>query len=202
MEHLPGLPALLEDRGQDDDPQVHPVAEAHEVLRVIFVGIDPGKHGAVALMDEQRRGIELHACPLGPDGDYDRAAMLGLLRHIFAADSQQPAITLELVHSMPHDGVVQAFDFGRGYGYWQMACTAVGVEPMLVRPEEWKREMLAGLPSGKRSSVEQAIRLFPDASIRNQLYGPRGGLVDGKAEALLLAELGRRRWRLGGKERR
>ena len=98
---------------------------------------------------------------------------------------------------MPRAGAKHGiFDFAVGIGYWEMACTAIGVEPRLLKPEAWKPAMLLQLGKGKRKSVEQALRLFP--ALRILLVGPRGGLYHDRAEAVLLCELGRRMWRLGG----
>jgi hypothetical protein len=38
------------------------------------------------------------------------------------------------------------------------------------------------------ASAEKAIELFP--GIRSVLYGPKGGVKDGRAEAILLAHYG------------
>ena len=164
---------------------------------MLFLGIDAGKGGAVAWMDEEHRGIEVHDTPLLPSKDYNRRAMLDLLMRAIVRTREQVIITLEQVHSMPKDGKVQAFAFGRGYGYWEMACTAVGTEPNLVRPEAWKRMLLLGLGKGKQVAVDHAARLFPNMAC--QLYGPRGGLYDDRAEALLLCEVGIRTWKMLGR---
>jgi hypothetical protein len=160
---------------------------------MIFAGIDPGKEGAIAWMDEFRHGVEIHDCPRWPHGDYNRLEMLELLRRSKELGSGTLVVMLEEVHSMPNDGVVQAFTFGRGYGYWEMACTSVGAKLTTVKPEVWKRSMLAGLAKGKQTSVDMAARLFPD--ICKLLRGPKGGLRHDRAEAVLLAELCRRTWK-------
>ena len=160
-----------------------------------FVGIDPGKDGAVAWFDEHRQGIVIRDCPLWPHRDYNFTAMFDLL---LEATSGGGIVTLEQVHSMPNDGKVQAFAFGRGFGAWEMAAAAARVPLLLVRPEKWKLTMLAGLGKGKLPSVQQACRLFPAVAASGKLYGPKGGLEDGRAEALLIAEYGRRNWKLSG----
>jgi len=52
----------------------------------------------------------------------------------------------------------------------------------------------AGTPAAKRqmkvAAVQVAQRVFPMAAA--QFVGPRGGLLDGRAEAALIAEYGRR----------
>lgn len=77
-----------------------------------------------------------------------------------------------------------------GYGVWRGLLAAYGIPYDVVRPQVWKRTV--GLPqkADKAASVALASRLFPRLS--DQLVGPRGGLIDGLAEALLIAEHRRR----------
>ena len=160
---------------------------------MIFVGIDPGKHGAIAWLDGERKIVEARDCPL-VDGEYDFQAMRDLLSELMTL---RMAVTIEAVHAMPTDGKCSAFSFGVGYGAWLALVGGVlRVRPTLVPPASWKRTMLSGLPSGKLAAVQQAERLFP--SVASQLRGVRGGLKDGRAEALLLAEYGRRTYQLSG----
>jgi hypothetical protein len=56
------------------------------------------------------------------------------------------------------------------------------------------------MPKGKKTSVDHASRLFP--AFAHLFRGPKGGLLDDRAEAVLLAELGRRTWRLSHGESR
>jgi len=53
---------------------------------------------------------------------------------------------------------------------------------------------LGGMPKGKKTSVDHASRLFP--AFAHLFRGPKGGLLDDRAEAVLLAELGRRTWKM------
>ena len=181
-------------------------------LSMIFVGVDPGLHGAVAWIDGERKLVEMRDCPLGPGGKYDKAAMSRLIGEIVRVDrATVPVVVLEGNHPIPRAfgneaggfvrGGVASFELGRGGGIWEGILAAFGLDPQMPRPSDWKREILGWCPKGKLASVEQAKRLFPDARICSQLYGPRGGIIDGRAEALLLAELGRRKWRLTGKSR-
>ncbi len=182
---------------------------------MLFVGIDPGLHGAVALIDGQRTRVEMHDCPLTTDGKYDKLAMAAMIRRALDIAGGKPEllhVTLEGNHAAPQAGrckhrpgvkvfergSVASFALGRGGALWEGILAALGIEPAMPSPEAWKPKMLAGLPKGKASSVQQVIRLFPSAEVRMQLYGPNGGIRDGKAEAVLLAELGRREWKLGG----
>ena len=60
------------------------------------------------------------------------------------SDQNQVAVCLEKVHSMPKMGVKAMFTFGQNFGMLKMAIEAYGhgtLEPDLVRPEVWQREL-------------------------------------------------------------
>ena len=73
-----------------------------------------------------------------------------------------------------------------------MAFTGLGVSLIEVPPKEWQREF--GIKGGKGDDTKAqsyliASRMFPGV----ELKGPRGAILDGRADALLIAEYGRRR---------
>ena len=67
-----------------------------------------------------------------------------------------------------------------------MAMAMAKIPFELPTPQAWKKDVVQP-KEGKEASMNAAARLFPDAEI----YGPRGGRKDGRAEALLIAY-----WRL------
>lgn len=94
---------------------------------------------------------------------------------------------LERVNARPKDGGSSAFKFGSVYGgLYAMTTGWYDREPKLVTPQMWKKAM--GIGKDKRESVEKAVELFPDSAY--MFYGPRGGLIDGNAEAALIAYYG------------
>ena len=97
------------------------------------------------------------------------------------------AVFIEDVHSMPGQGVSSSFTFGKGAGLWEGIVAALSMSYTLVTPVRWKREMMEGMPKEKGASRVRAMQLFP--TLADQL-----GLVKhhGRADALLIAEYGRR----------
>lgn len=72
-------------------------------------------------------------------------------------------------------------------GIWIGMATALGFEVMQVPPKDWQRHLVP-FASGeklKEASVLEAARRFPE--LRELLVGPRGGLKDGRSDAVLLA---------------
>ncbi len=77
-----------------------------------------------------------------------------------------------------------------GYGLWIGICAGLGLRYELVTPQRWQKEMLAGMQGGKDASCIRAQELFPEADLKK---GPRSKkLHDGRSDALLIAEYGRR----------
>jgi crossover junction endodeoxyribonuclease RuvC len=110
----------------------------------------------------------------------------------FAADKAGAVAVLELVHSMPKQGLASTWKFGVNYGELRMALTATKIPFKEVTPQKWQREF--GLPTlrqcggskpaKKNKHKERAQQLFPDLKITHAV-----------ADALLLAEFCRRTWK-------
>jgi hypothetical protein len=150
-------------------------------------------------MDESRTVVEVRDCPL-VGGDYDFQGMRDLLSN---ATMLRMVVTMEKVHAMPSDGKCSAFSFGRGYGAWEALIGGVlRVAPNLVAPQTWKRTMLAGIPNDKQAEARSLKQRFQGHAVCSRLHGPRGGLRDGRVDALLLAEYGRLTWRMTGQQTR
>jgi len=150
-----------------------------------IVGIDPGKTGAIAAVNERICavvdtpvfGTRSRPGDLNPDG------MISVLR------SMEPHhVYIETQQAMPKQGVSSTFCTGYGYGLWIGIITALGLPWTAVRANTWKKAMLAGLDkSDKNVSRVAAVRMFP------QLSGQLARVSDhGRAEALLIAAYGQR----------
>lgn len=165
------------------------------------IGIDPGLGGAVAVVDKLRlpgddrdpngSQIEIHDTPIfdSPDGrrEPDPHGMASLLRDIWRRYPQARAI-LEWVQAFPKNGSIGNFKMGQGFGLWQMALAALGMPHELVRPQRWKKYVLAGAPKTPQGEAAVAVRLYPVAA--GLVRGPKGGLREGRVDALLLAHYG------------
>ena len=156
-----------------------------------FVGIDPGLSGALACIDEQGRVVATAKMPTQPHGKSKRVSGAGL--RTWLAEQQEGApvalALLEQVASRPGQGVASVFTFGRSYGAVEGVLSALAVPLDYVTPSRWKPAYgLTG--ASKAESIRKAIDLFPELSERPKL-------THDQAEAVLLAEYGRRRW-MGG----
>jgi hypothetical protein len=156
---------------------------------MIFIGIDPGLGGAVGVLHDQAAAEIFDTPTLTVVGEktkrkYNVSAMASILEPF---QTEQVLVVLENVHSMPKQGVASSFSFGEGLGLWKGIIAAYNLPMEMPSPQRWKKVIMADQGKDKDASRFKAIQLFP--SLADQL-----NLVkhDGRAEALLMAEYGRR----------
>lgn len=142
-----------------------------------YIGIDPGKKGAIAVLWETGE-YEVHP--------YSTEALLSILADMAP---NQPRCCLEKVHAMPKQGVASTFTFGAGWGFIKGVLEAYRISYQEVPPERWKKEF--GLNTDKKKSIEACRQLFPEAILRPSERSRVDS--DGMAEALLMAEYARRK---------
>ena len=162
----------------------------------IWIGIDPGLSGAVAALDEQGKIITVQDVPVltvkkakGHKRVYVESQMATILESIKASapgGRDSLIVFLESVHAMPGQGVTSMFSMGTGLGIWLGILAALRIPYERVEPAKWKREMGIASGSDKSASIVRASQLFPTASLSRKKD-------DGRADALLLAEWGRRK---------
>ncbi len=173
---------------------------------MLTIGIDPGLHGAIAFL---RPGFEASVLvtPLleGTERDqYDVAALRRLLDR--RSDAVPCLAIVERLAPMPlkfrqkgsaekigGGGVIANYNRGAATHLVVGLLAGLGIPYTLVLPQVWQREMLETVPgeTTKAKSVWLARRLFPSCSL---LATPRSRVPhDGLADALLLAEWGRRK---------
>ena len=139
-----------------------------------WVGVDPGKSGAIAAI-LPRDEILLSDMPQTPQE----------LAEFFRHFAEGTRITVERAQAMPKQGVVSMFNYGEQFGEILGVLAALRLPYRLVTPAVWKREMgLIG--KDKVESRRLAEALFPTVQLSRMKD-------HGMAEALLIAEWGRRK---------
>lgn len=144
---------------------------------MIYIGIDPGKTGALAIIHKDQIKI----------APYDPRVYIAALNTFACRDDS--ICCLEHVSAMPGQGVTSMFHFGENFGWIQGVLEAFGIRYELVRPQKWKKEF--SITGNKNSSIAVCKRLFPDVSLRRTDKCRKDD--DNMAEALLLAEYARRK---------
>ena len=147
---------------------------------IMHIGVDPGKSGAICSVDEF--GF--------PDvitkADATIRDIWKSLSEVSINHSCKAAI--ELVNSMPNQGVASTFRFGESYGMLVGLLTAAEVPFIRVRPTAWckelglKRKQNESNTNWKNRHKQLAQELFPEMEITHAT-----------ADALLIAEYCRRK---------
>lgn len=162
--------------------------------QLLVLGVDPGKHGALAALDHQGRILALHPTPLikGQRDTYDLAAIRELLLSYQAQGRLH--VTVERMDAMPAKlgGSIANYHRGVSTG-WAWMLEGLKIPYELVPAREWQRAMHAGTQAGdtKQRSILAAQRLFPSHNLKRSPLAK--GPDDGLADALLIAEFGRRK---------
>ena len=149
---------------------------------MIYIGIDPGLSGAVAIISGDQIGsYSIPTLQAKGHREYIPSEMVRILRP-YGWIAGDVLAALEQVHSMPKEGVRSSFTFGRGMGLWEGILSALAIPYILVPPARWQNRVLGGRwdPEARRLF---ALRLWGDtlsAELRRKADG-------GKADALLIA---------------
>lgn len=157
----------------------------------VFIGIDPGLHGAMAFMWPDKLIIaDVPTHELTVNGkkrvQIDKHNLAGVLRSCNPAlEGGRVAAFVEDVHSMPKQGVASSFKFGFVAGCIQQAVVDAGFELTLVPPQVWKRRF--NLTADKDAARARASELLPSHA---HLWPLKKH--DGRAEAALIALYGAR----------
>ena len=158
---------------------------------MMIVGIDQGLDGAVAILSLRGEVIHIADSPSFETmngkkkrREHDARGMAEIL--IERRKVKPVFVFLEKVGSMPKQGVRSTFTFGQGYGIWLGIVATLGYRLELVRPQLWKGELMKGQPKEKDAARLVARQMFPAAELHLKKHG-------GRADALLIAEYGRRR---------
>ena len=172
----------------------------------LYVGIDNGKSGAVAALDEAGAVVGLWPTPLRRGSsdyrwDYDLEAMVALLRSGIVSVSRLGGdssllVVIEQGHAFPlrlgpnASGFSSAqanFQNGYSMGLWVGMLTALRIPFRIVPARVWQAEMLGKIPKGtsKEASVRVAGERWPGRSLTRTRLSKKPD--HGISDALLMA---------------
>lgn len=145
----------------------------------------PGASGGIAILNASSEMMSVHDMPtFKHDGKTipDIHALTKLLKGV-------SRITLERVTA--YSAQKGGFTFGMTQGAIVASARITNIPVQMVTPQEWQD--IQGLKNAekdtekkKAQTAAKALTLFPGAN----LYGPKGGLRDGRSDALLIARRG------------
>jgi hypothetical protein len=143
----------------------------------VYIGIDPGQKGALCALFPSTGEIKF----LGTE---DPKVVDSWLKRLVKLHDVR-VIMIEKVHSIQGSSAKSNFNFGRSVERVNLLADLSGASVDMVTPKLWQKHVgvTAKGPAIKKDVAALAKRLYPDA----KLYGPRGGLLDGKSDALMIA---------------
>ena len=153
---------------------------------MIYIGIDPGKQGGIGI----RRSPDYHVLytvydmPVLVNGEIDGNEIYRIVK---SNRFGRVFCFVEKAQAMPQQGVVSTFKYGMGYGKILAVLEILKIPYQEISPQKWKKHFNL-IKKDKKESVAVATKLFPKVEFKTK----RGRLLDGRAEALLIAEFCRR----------
>lgn len=142
-----------------------------------IVGIDPGQHGGIATYSvDTGKVIEVINMPETPQ------ELLRFLRYY----QLNTVCYLEKVAGIPGMGASRMFNFGKGFGWLEMALLACKIPTIEVTPQKWQKELQLGNKRNK-TKTEWKNKLKARAE---QLFPYVGRITLDVSDALLILQYG------------
>lgn len=140
---------------------------------MVYIGIDPGAKGSMCVIGNGKVVFK----------DFDLKDYSSTLKALCSPYDTELMVAVEKVHAMPGQGVSSSFSFGQRLGELEGILTALQVPYELVAPKDWQKACGIPAKSDKKGIASVMQKLYPTA----ELYGNKGGLRDGRSDALGLA---------------
>lgn len=140
-----------------------------------FIGIDPGKNGAICAIKLDAEGKpKVRIYPMTDD-----PVTLRTVLGYYERDGREyfTVCALEQVHASQRMGVSNAFTFGMGYGITIAVLSTLRITVKNVTPQKWQAALNCRTGGDKKISKKRAKELFPDLE----------GITQSNADAILLA---------------
>jgi hypothetical protein len=125
-----------------------------------IIGIDPGANGGIAIFEDSilKQAFKMPDTPLD---------ILDALR----SHSDDAVCYLEKVGGMPGQGGMAMFNFGKNFGWLEMALLSCGITTITVTPQRWQKTFQLPKSSGKSKTEwknilkAKAQSLFPKTKV-------------------------------------
>ena len=150
---------------------------------MLIAGIDPGVNGAIAVLDSENP---------------DSVALLNLKKttinniHNWLHSQLRfrgSEIWVEDIHSMYGMSAKSNFSFGRNLGTILTITELLkGIPPKTVTPKVWQKYV--GVTTKGKAIKKQVAKIAQYLYPQAELHGKRGGLLDGRSDALMIAYYG------------
>lgn len=161
---------------------------------MIYLGIDNGIGGALAVYDSEANTMETFVMPVvkvqkakGNKNEYNIPAIIEWFNQF---NHSVKMVTLEKAQPFPGQGAVSMFSIGRGFGIMEGILAGMRFPYMVVHPKTWQKKMFEGVAhtDTKQASILVAQRLFPGVKFIASDKATK--LHNGMSDAALMAYYG------------
>lgn len=139
-----------------------------------YLGIDPGKSGSFALLDNQGKPIALRDMPS------NLVEIVCLVELLLEHGTMRAALEQPFVGDKM--GKPSILSFGQSVGDLRGVLAAFKIPFTMVKPQDWQKPFGVVGKSRGLNSIRQCLKLYPDAPLIVD-----GKEFDGRSDALLIA---------------
>jgi hypothetical protein len=160
-----------------------------------YCGIDPGRQGAIALISWDAHFAKSWDMPEEDQRGVDLAGLEDVFKRLTVyAPKPSILVGVEWNQSRPGEVPDYAFRFGLQTGQIDGLLRGLGFSVEHVSPKAWKPRLgLTGKASDPGSKVAAWWWEQHYPAHKGLIHGPRGGILEGPLDALLIAEYMRRK---------
>lgn len=148
----------------------------------VFGGGDPGKTGAICMLFQNTLAEHIAFIDMKehPKDIYYKLASI--------SSGYDVSIVLEKLHGLYRKSVKATFGLGRQVERMELLLIIAGLKYTLLTPKEWQNKINV-IRSKQTTAKEDTLTLCKKTYPQYQhlLYGPKGGLLDGRVDALMMA---------------
>lgn len=154
----------------------------------VFIGIDVGKQGAIAVLLPNGR-VETYTFPKKPNGAYDLPKMFLVFKKIKKYANRCVAV-VEDVHAIKGASASSTWSFASGKAYIEAFLVSNNIEYNKVNPQVWQRFIFKKIPDQGDTKLNSI--LFTETFYKKcKLIVGRTKKHDGIADAVCMAHYGK-----------
>ena len=160
---------------------------------MLIAGIDPGVYGAIAVLDSENPDsvalLDLKKKNIIDIWEWLQDKRRGQWYDWDLKIQAKIIIWIEDIHSMYGMSAKSNFSFGKNLGI-VTAITEIFTElpPNTVTPKVWQKYV--GVTAKGKAIKQQVAKIAQYLYPQAELHGKRGGLLDGRSDALMIAYYG------------
>ena len=151
----------------------------------LHIGIDPGLKGGICIMSGSGTIVGLHDMPIR-----DKAVDVWELTRIINPVNWDTEVQVVCVEALGlRSAQAGVATMGANYGRLMAVLELCYANIVIVQPKAWQEGL--DLPRSQKERLQRYTMMAADKWTQQEFFGPRGGMIDGRAAACWIAEYGR-----------